>query len=273
MAVYTKVTTDDITEFLKNYYIGSFISLHEIAEGIENTNYLLKTQNGQFILTLYEKRVNVDELPFFMRLTEHLSNSGLSVPKAIPNKNGDTLSDLCGRKCAIIEFLHGRDLKILTYDACYQLGQSLAQLHIKGLDFNEKRDNSMGQHTWQDLYVNCDAHETRAFNSLLPDMLHGELKHLQSAWPTDLPTGIIHADLFPDNVFFDEDNQLSGLIDFYFACTDILAYDLAICINAWCFEDFTQMNIQKSQSHDCWVSIHSPLIITGKKCPAHFVTW
>ena len=246
MAVYTKVSNDEIITFLQSYYIGDFISLHEIAEGIENTNYLLKTQNGQFILTLYEKRVNVDELPFFMDLIDHLSNQGLPVPKAIPNKNGTPLSDLCGRKAAIIEFLHGRDLKILTYDACFQAGVALAKLHLKGLDFDQQRPNSMGQHTWQALYEQCDAEETRAFNSLVPDMVQGELKHLQSAFPNHLPKGIIHADFFPDNVFFDEDNQLSGVIDFYFACTDILAYDLAIAINAWCFEDFTQMNTAKA---------------------------
>ena len=248
MAVYTKVSGDEITEFLKSYHIGDFISLHEIAEGIENTNYLLKTQNGNFILTLYEKRVNVDELPFFMNLTSHLSESGLPVPKAIPNKHGNPLSDLCERKAAIIEFLQGRDLKILTDNTCFQAGEMLAKLHLKGLNFDQQRTNSMGQHTWQDLYEQCDADETRAFNSLVPDMVQGELKHLQTAWPNHLPKGIVHADFFPDNVFFDEDTTLSGVIDFYFACTDILAYDLAIAINAWCFEDFTQMNTKKANA-------------------------
>ena len=248
MAVYTQVSDAEITEFLTHYYLGDFVSLTEIAEGVENSNYLLKTTNGPFILTLYEKRVNVDELPFFMELTDYLAQSGLSVPRPIPNKMGETLGTLCGRKCAIVEFLHGRDLKILTANACYQVGEGVAKMHLAGLNFQQKRPNSMGQHTWADLYAQCDKDATRDFNPNLPSLIEDELDYLDTQWEKlDLPTGIIHADLFPDNVFFTMDGQLAGFIDFYFACSDILIYDLAICLNAWCFEDHTCINVTKAR--------------------------
>lgn len=248
MAVYTQVSDAEITTFLTHYYLGDFISLTEIAEGVENTNYLLKTTNGTFILTLYEKRVNADELPFFMDLTDYLAHAGLPVPRPIKNKHGETLGDLCGRKCAIVEFLHGRDLKILTTNACYQVGVGLAKIHLAGLQFPQNRINSMGQHIWANLYAQCDRDATTNFNKNLPALIENELDYLQTQWAMlDLPRGIIHADLFPDNVFFTMDGQLAGFIDFYFACTDILIYDLAICLNAWCFEDHTCINVTKAR--------------------------
>lgn len=246
MAVYTKVSNPDITQFLSHYYIGELVSLTEIAEGVENSNYILKTTNGTFILTLYEKRVNPAELPFFMNLTDYLADKGLPVPRPIKNKQGETLGDLCGRKCAIVEFLNGKDLKILTSDACYQVGQWLAKLHTVGMQCPHSRPNSMGQKTWADLYAQCDSTATAQFNPALPDLIRAELDYLDTAWNSlDLPTGIIHADLFPDNVFF-TDGKFSGFIDFYFACNDVLLYDLAICLNAWCFEDHSCMNVTKA---------------------------
>ena len=246
MGVYTKVSNAEITEFLKSYSLGDFISLTDTDDGIENTNYVLKTEQGQFILTLYERLDYVDELAFFMDLTEHLSHAGLPVPNAVKNNNGEPLGDLCGRRAAIVEFLNGQTLGTLTPEHCYNMGEMLAKMHVKGFDFKHQRPNPDGQGAWQGFYDRCDVTQTLAFNPLIPDMVEDELHYLQTAWPHHLPTGIVHADAFPDNVLFDENNHISGMIDFYAACTDILAYDLAICLNSWCFDDFSQMNTEKA---------------------------
>ncbi|MAU40754.1 MAG: homoserine kinase [Kordiimonas sp.] len=246
MAVYTQVDADDIANFLTDYDVGNIISFKGIAEGVENSNYLLQTDQNHFILTLYEKRVNPDDLPFFLNLMDHLAQKGLNCATPVRDRQGQALKELCGRPAALISFLQGMSINKPTPHHCRQLGQALAQMHNATADFKMTRVNNLSVDGWQNLMDQCI---DRADNVIpgLSGILQTEMKWLGDHWPEHLPSGVIHADLFPDNVFFRGDT-LSGLIDFYFACTDILAYDLAICLNAWCFETDGSFNITKARN-------------------------
>jgi len=245
MAVYTEVPDGDLAAFLELYDLGHLVSCKGIAEGVENSNYLLQTTQGNFILTLYEKRVAREDLPFFLGLMDHLAAKGLSCPTPIKARDGEALHELCGRPAVIVSFLKGVWPRRPTEKHCQQLGGALADLHLKGRDFEIKRANALSLTGWHKL---VDATKARAdeVEPGLAALLGDELAYLEKNWPKDLEIGVIHADLFPDNVFFLED-KLSGLIDFYFACTDFLAYDLAICINAWCFEQNGSFNVTKAR--------------------------
>ena len=246
MAVYTEVSDEDLAAFLEGYDIGAMLSLKGIAEGVENSNFLLHTQAGFFILTLYEKRVNEAELPFFLGLMEHLSGHGITCPQPVKNRAGEALGRIAGRPAVIVTFLDGMSVKRCDANQCAMLGEALGKLHMAGNGFALTRANSLSLEGWPPLFR---AAETRA-DEVLPGLavtIAQELAHLQTNWPQGLPTGIIHADLFPDNVFFLA-GKLSGLIDFYFACNDSLAYDLAICLNAWCFEADASFNITKGMA-------------------------
>ena len=246
MAVYTDVSDDELTDFMKTYDIGDVLSAKGIAEGVENSNYLLHTTCGFYILTLYEKRVREEDLPFFISLMQHLAAKGLTCPQPVPLRNGQMLSDLAGRKAAIVTFLDGMGVKRPTAPHCRAVGEALAQLHAAGADFAGRRVNALSVAGWRPLF---DQAGPRA-DTVLPDlyaMTRDVLAQLEQDWPTGLPSGVIHADLFPDNVFFIGE-RLSGLIDFYFACTDAWAYDLAICLNAWCFEQDGSYNLTKGQA-------------------------
>ncbi|HEY7247168.1 MAG TPA: homoserine kinase [Xanthobacteraceae bacterium] len=246
MAVYTDVAAEDLAAFLANYDVGELLSYKGIAEGVENSNFLVRTTRDSFILTLYEKRVAAKDLPFFLRLMEHLHARGITCPQPVENRQGEILGTVAGRPAAIITFLDGMWIRRPSPRHCAALGDTLAQMHLAGLDFQLKRPNALSVAGWRPLFESCCA---RA-NELQPDLrqvLTAELSHLEQAWPRALPEGVIHADLFPDNVFF-LGNELSGLIDFYFACTDALAYDVAICINAWCFETDHSYNVTKGRS-------------------------
>lgn len=234
MAVYTEVSDAALTAFLAAYEIGTVLSYKGIAEGVENTNFFLHTTSGFYILTLYEKRVNAEDLPFFLNLMEHLAARGLACPQPIRNRSGSALGRLCGRPAVIVSFLEGVSVKRPGTDHCRALGQALAGLHAAGRDFGMRRDNALSVEAWEPLFR---AAEPRA-DTVSPGLaarVREDLAVLQAGWPRGLPSGVIHADLFTDNVFFIGDD-LSGLIDFYFACTDAFAYDLAICLNAWCFD-------------------------------------
>lgn len=246
MAVYTEITDTELVEYLKHYDIGEMHSLKGIAEGVENSNYLLMTDAGMHILTLYEKRVNVDDLPFFLGLMEHLAKNGLECPQPISLKNGDQLSKLAGRPSAIISYLDGNSVKRPTAAHCRQLGEALAQMHLAGEGFEIKRKNSLTVGDWRPLYEQSGS-GSEGVATGFSVLIENELTYLENNWPKELPTGVIHADLFPDNVFFLKD-KLSGIIDFYFACNDQLAYDVAICINAWCFEGDYSFNVTKAQA-------------------------
>jgi homoserine kinase type II len=247
VAVYTDVAAEDLAAFLAGYELGELLAYKGIAEGVENSNFLLHTGRGYFILTLYEKRVAPDDLPFFLGLMEHLAARALNCPQPVKNRDGQVLGRLAGRPAAIVTFLDGMWIRRPSPAHCGAVGAALAQLHLAGADFPLRRANALSASGWRPLYEAAYAKDADRVQPGLTQALGAELARLESAWPRDLPQGVIHADLFPDNVFFLHD-RLSGLIDFYFACTDTLAYDLAICLNAWCFETDHSYNVTKGRA-------------------------
>ena len=246
MAVYTLVGDEELQKFLADYDLGAVMSFKGIAEGVENTNYFLHTAAGYFFLTLYEKRVARADLPFFLGLMEHLATHGINCPQPVKNRKGSALGELAGKPAAIVTFLDGVWVRRPNVSHCAALGRALAELHRAGAGFGLKRENALGLSGWKNLARAADGRADEIAPGLSA-LIAEELARLEDAWPRDLPAGVIHADLFPDNVFFLGD-KLSGLIDFYFACTDLLAYDIAICLNAWCFEADGSYNVTKGRA-------------------------
>ena len=246
MAVYTDVTDAELEEFLKAYDLGRLLAFKGIAEGVENSNFLLHTSTGYFILTLYEKRVAEADLPFFIGLMDHLAARGIACPLPVKGRNGTSLHALAGRPAAIISFLDGLWVRRPKASHCQALGVAMAQMHLAGREFSMRRANALSLKSWRPLF---DTSRARAdtVEPGLADYISAELDDLDARWPDQLAGGVIHADLFPDNVFF-LNNELSGVIDFYFACNDMLAYDIAICLNAWCFEADNSFNVTKARS-------------------------
>ena len=246
MAVYTDVTDEDLARFLADYELGRPIAFRGIAEGVENSNFTLKTEAGDFILTLYEKRVDPAELPWFLGLMEHLAARGIACPLPVRGCDGAALRTLCGRPAAITTFLPGVWPRRVRPEHCAPLGEALARLHIAGEDYAVERPNALGPAGWQPLFDRARARADEVLPGLEAEVataLEGVLAH----WPAGLRRGPIHADLFPDNVFF-LDGRVSGLIDFYFAATDLYAYDVAICLNAWCFEPDFSFNVTRARA-------------------------
>ncbi len=246
MAVYTEVGDDELARFVARYGVGEVLSCKGIAEGVENSNYLLRTTGGTFILTLYEKRVREADLPFFLGLMEHLAAKGLTCPQPVRDREGTALGRLAGRPAAICTFLDGVSVRRPTAQHCAALGETLARLHLAGADFKLMRPNALSVAGWRPLFEQAEA-RADTVKPGLTEATARALETLERDWPTSLPRGVIHADLFPDNVFF-LGNRLSGLIDFYFACNDMLAYDLAVCLNAWCFESDLAFNHTKGHA-------------------------
>jgi homoserine kinase type II len=246
MAVYTDVSADDLTKFLGRYDIGELLSYKGIAEGVENSNFLVHTSAGNFILTLYEKRVAEGDLPFFLGLMEHLAARGLTCPQPVKNREDGMLGVIAGRPAAIVTFLDGLWIRKPNAGHCAAVGEALARLHIAGTDFRILRPNALSVESWRPLFEHAGARGDSVRPGLCDEIVN-ELDMLEKNWPRDLPSGVIHADLFPDNVFFLGD-KLSGLIDFYFACNDMFAYDVAICLNAWCFEQDHSYNVTKGRA-------------------------
>jgi homoserine kinase type II len=246
MAVYTSISFKELEAFLAGYDIGEPISFNPIAEGIENSNFALRTTKGAYILTLFEKRVTATDLPFFLSLMEHLSARGTSCPVPVPLKSGARATTLRGRPAAILTFLGGASLPQPIAAHCAAAGEALARLHIAGADFTPTRKNTLGLEGWRTL-----AGQTRAkadhVQPGLGALIDESLARFTHEWPAGLPSGVIHADLFPDNVLFEGD-RVSGLIDFYFACNDAYAYDLAVMLNAWCFDDDGGFNAAMSRA-------------------------
>ena len=246
MAVYTEVTDEALDGFLALYDLGRVTSFKGIAEGVENSNFLLRTEAGQFILTLYERRVREADLPFFIGLMEHLAARGVTCPEPVRARNGQALGRLAGRAAAIVTFLDGVWIRRPQARHCAAVGAALARMHQAGADFALRRANALSIEGWPALVATARDRADQVAPGLAREMT-AELAALQSIWPKDLPSGVIHADLFPDNVFFLGD-ELSGLIDFYFACDDAFAYDLGVCLNAWCFEPDGAFNVSKGMA-------------------------
>ena len=246
MAVYTEVTDEALATFLDGYDLGRVISFKGIAEGVENSNFLLRTDAGQFILTLYEKRVHEEDLPFFVGLMEHLARRGVTCPQPVRARDGQALGRLAGRAAAIVTFLDGLWIRRPQARHCAAVGEALARMHEAGAGFALSRPNALSIGGWPALFAVAERRADEVSPGLAKESA-AELAALQAIWPTDLPSGVIHADLFPDNVFF-LGERLSGLIDFYFACNDAFAYDLAICLNAWCFEPDGAFNVSKGMA-------------------------
>jgi homoserine kinase type II len=246
MAVYTEVSDEELSTFIASYGLGELLSFKGIAEGVENTNYIIHASRGPFILTLYEKRVARGDLPFFLGLMEHLAARGVSCPTPVRDLEGRNLKELAGRPAALVTFLEGFWVRRPTPAHCAAVGRALAQMHRGGDGFKLKRANALGLGGWRPLYE-VFAEKAGEIAPGLDELIERELETLEAAWPKGLVEGIIHADLFPDNVFF-LGERLSGLIDFYFACNDALAYDIAICLNAWCFEKDLSFNLTKGRA-------------------------
>ncbi len=250
LAVYTNLNEDQLYDLLKLYNIGELISFHGITEGIENSNFHLKTTSGEFILTIFEKRVNKKDLPFFIDVMLSLSKKNFFCPRPIIDVKNNYVQELQNKPAIIVNYLQGKSKTKITKKDCYKVGSKIASMHIKTEDFSSERENSLSINGWKNLIEEC--HITiseEVLNNIKPNILK-EIKntfnYCVKFWPLNLPKGFIHADFFPDNVFFHE-NEVSGVIDFYFSCTDILSYDLAIAINAWCFDDEKIFNQEKYQ--------------------------
>lgn len=246
MAVYTEVPDDELAAFVARYGIGDLLAVKGIAEGVSNSNFLLHTTQAFFILTLYEERVDASDLPFFIGLMEHLADRGLICPQPVRMRDGLAVGRLAGRPAAIVTFLDGMSVRRPNAAHCAEVGRGLALLHRAGADFPMERVNSLSVPGWRPLADQAGV----AADTVSPGLsqrLHAEIAVHEASWPEGLPGGVIHADLFPNNVFFIK-NRLSGLIDFYFACTDSYAYDLAICLNSWCFEADNSFNLTKGQA-------------------------
>ena len=251
MAVYTEVSDEALRAFLTDYPLGELVSFRGIAEGVENSNYALKTTTGDYILTLYERRVDPAELPWFLGLMDHLVQRGLACPAPVPGRDGQALRALAERPAAICTFLPGVWPRRVRPGHLAPLGDALARLHLAGADFAPTRRNALGPAGWAPLLERSRA-DGDAVQPGLIAALDQALASILAEWPAGLPVGHIHADLFPDNVFFMEEAgealRVSGIIDFYFACTDLLAYDIAVCLNAWCFEPDFSFNVTRARA-------------------------
>lgn len=254
MAVYTEIDDEELQALLSDYDLGALLSCKGIAEGVENSNFMLVTERGPFFLTLYERRVNPDDLPYFLGLMQHLAAKGIACPTPIPGRDGRALRSAAGRPCAIVSFMNGVSHKRPTARHCHEVGSAIARLHLAGSSYAGHRPNALSLNGWNGLIDAC-APDAARLRAGLADELRREWDSLKSTWPdppgrsgaSPLPHGVIHADLFPDNVLFVGDD-LGGLIDFYFACNDYFAYDLAVLLNSWCFESDGAFNVTKGRA-------------------------
>lgn len=241
MAVYTKITEDELETFLAGYNLGNLESFEGIAQGVSNTNYHVFTEQGRYVLTIFEpRRVAEKDLPFFFAYSGFLADNRIECPQAIKSKNGDIIGTLQGQPATLINFLNGKDVAVKDLSAkhCIQMGTFLARMHKVSKGFDQSRKNSMGFDVFEGLFKKVESRADE-FEAGLKGLLKEELKFLQTSWPENLPQGVVHADAFPDNVFFDNE-KLSAIIDFYFSCTDFYAFDLAITMNAWCFDESSE---------------------------------
>ncbi|MFT6332873.1 MAG: homoserine kinase type II [Lentimonas sp.] len=256
MAVHTKLTKEEISNFVKeNYQIGELISFKEIIDGIDNSNFIIETDKDKFILTLFESRIVPEELPFFMNLKLHLARHQICCPKPVRNNSDDLISTIKNKSASIVSFLSGSNLKpeenglfkSINKNHCVQIGKVTAQLHNAVNDFEGERGNDLGMAAWQSFFDQI-SDLTEKYQKGLKSEIQEYIDFLAKNWNDNLPKGVVHIDLFPDNVFFDEKDKLSGVIDFYFAANDLLIYDLGVVVNAWCFDELNNFNEEKYQS-------------------------
>ena len=234
MAVYTKLSENNLKDFFSKYNLGKLLKFQGIQEGIENSNYFVKTDSGKFILTVYEKRVEEKDLPFFMGLMKNIFNENFPSPEPIINKNGNYITEIFGKKAAVVSFLEGASKKNLTPGNCHEVGIYTAKLHMITKNLNIKRTNRLSVNSWRLIYRKIQRDCSKIYPNLTK-IIERNLEVIEDKWPKNIPRGIIHADLFPDNIFF-KGSKLTGIIDFYFSCYDFYALEIAICLNALCFE-------------------------------------
>jgi homoserine kinase type II len=254
MAVYTKITFEELSQHLKNYEVEELVEFIEIIDGIDNSNFIVKTTKNTFIFTIFESRIDKNSLPYFINFKEHLALKNISCPVPIKAKNSQTILDFHDKKTTLVSFLKGSTLKPqndgyyynITSNHCFQVGSILAKMHLASKDFNLSRQNDLGVKDFENLF-NKFIHLLDDYDPILNKLITSTLKSLNASWKSDLEASSCHLDLFPDNVFFDEKNQISGVIDFYFSANDLLIYDFAIVVNAWCF-DKTNFNFDKFES-------------------------
>ena len=246
MAVYTKLEHQEVKQFLEQYNINNFKNFKGITEGVENTNYLIKTSEQDYILTIYEKRVDENDLPFFIKLLSNLSENNFPCPKPISNKNNEKINKIKNKNAALVTFLNGQSKNKITSEDCFEIGKITAQLHEITKKFNINRKNNLSIESWQNIFEKTIKQKIDLDETIIKKTKN-YLNFLKDKWPKDLPQGIIHADLFPDNIFF-TNNKVSGIIDFYFACNDFFAYEIAICINSICFDNNSTFNMTKARN-------------------------
>ena len=234
MAVYTKLSENELEVFFSKYNLGKLLNYKGIKEGIENTNYFIQTEKGKFILTLYEKRVEEKDLPFFINLMRNLFDKNFPSPEPIINNNGNYISEILEKKAAVVSFLDGYAKKVLNPNDCREVGINAAKLHLITKDLTGRRENKLSINSWRKIYIKVKKNCSKIHPNL-PEIIEKNLDEIEKNWPKNIPSGIIHADLFPDNIFF-KNNKLSGIIDYYFSCYDYYAFEIAICLNALCFE-------------------------------------
>ena len=246
MAVYTKLSESELKKFFSKYNLGKLLNFKEIKEGIENTNYFIHTEKGKFVLTLYEKRVEEKDLPFFISLMRNLFDKNFPSPEPIINRNGSYISEVLKKKAAVVSFLDGCAKKNLNPNDCYQVGINTGNLHLITKNLTGNRKNKLSIDSWRKIYNKVK----KDCNKIHPDLtkvIEKNLDEIEKNWPKNIPSGIIHADLFPDNIFFKQ-NKVSGIIDFYFSCNDFFAYDVAVCLNSLCFENQSTFNVTKAKN-------------------------
>ena len=246
MAVYTKLEHQEVRQFLEQYNINNFKDYKGITEGVENTNYLIKTSEQDYILTIYEKRVDENDLPFFIKLLSYLSENKFPCPKPIANKNNEKINRIKNKNAALVTFLNGQSKNKITSEECFEIGKITAQLHEITKKFDINRKNNLSIENWDSIFEKTIKQKIDLDESIIKKT-KDYLNFLKDKWPKNLPQGIIHADLFPDNIFF-TNNKVSGIIDFYFACNDFFAYEIAICINSLCFDNNSTFNMTKAKN-------------------------
>jgi homoserine kinase type II len=257
MAVYTDITDEELQLLLADFDLGAPLAFKGIAEGVENSNFLLETEAGRFILTVYEKRVRADELPFFLNLLTWLADHGYPTAAPVANRAGQVLQTVRGKPAAIVTFLPGLSVRRPNAAHCREAGEGLARLHLAAEGYPGVRANDLGQEAWAPMFERLGG----AAEDLKPGLaatIRSDLARIGARWPVGLPTGIVHADYFPDNVFFNA-GKFAGTIDFYFACVDAYAYDIAVALNAWCFEADGSFNITSARALVAGYERHRPL--------------